>query len=598
MLNKLRNFCIIAHIDHGKSTLADRLLEYTGLMTPQNNVAQIMDNMSLERERGITIKAKTARLKYKADNGEEYILNLIDTPGHVDFSYEVARSLDASEGCLLIVDASQGVEAQTLVNAQLAMEYNIAIIPVINKIDLPQSNVERTEQDILESLEILEKPLHVSAKEGKGIHELLEAIVKQIPAPQGDPDKPLKALIFDSFYDPYRGVVIYLKIVDGVMKPNQKIVLESSGMAYEVQEIGYLQLSMIKSNELTPGEVGYCVANIKDIHLVKIGDTIMEKDAPVEPIKSKFKSAKPFVFCGFYPITLSDLPVLQAALEKLHLTDWSFYYQPENSSALGMGFRCGFLGLLHMDIVKQRLEREFGLDVLVTSPNVIYRVIKKNNEAVEIDNPAKYPNLSDIISVEEPYVAITVVVPSEFVSVVMELIKDRRGEYQDMKYINAQRVIIKCVMPLAEMVVNFYDKLKSVSKGYASFDYEQIGYKPGQLVKLEILVNREVIDGLAYVVHRESSYHKARKLITKLKEIIPRQMFEIALQIQVNNKIIARENIPAMRKDVISKCYGGDITRKRKLLEKQKEGKKRLRQFGRVEVPVEAFLAAMRLEEE
>ncbi len=597
MLEQIRNFCIIAHIDHGKSTLADCLLASTGLISKEKSVAQVMDNMSLERERGITIKAKSARLKYIANDGKEYILNLIDTPGHVDFSYEVARALDASDGCLLLVDASQGVEAQTLVNAQLASEYGVKIIPVINKIDLPQSNIEDTEQDICDSLNILDKPLHVSAKESIGIPEVLESIVTKVPSPKGSLDKPLAALIFDSYYDAYRGVVIYLKVVDGIIKPNQKIMIASTQTVFEVQEVGYLQLNLIKSDKLSSGEVGYCIANIKDIHEIKIGDTILDKDNVGQQLKSKYKIAKPFVFCGLYPMNLSDLHILQAALEKLHLTDWSFFFQPENSSALGMGFRCGFLGLLHMDIVKQRIEREFGLDIIITVPNVVYKITKKDNKIIEIENPAKFPTNSEIQKIEEPYVAITVVVPAEYVSVVMELIKNRRGEYSDMRYISTQRVIIKCVMPLAEMVVDFYDKLKSVSKGYASFDYEHIGYRQGDLVKLEVLISREIVDGLGYIVHENTAYHKARKLIEKLKELIPRQMFEVALQIQVNNKIIARENIPPIRKDVLAKCYGGDITRKRKLLEKQKEGKKRLRQFGKVEVPAEAFLAALKLEE-
>lgn len=596
-MKHIRNFSIIAHIDHGKSTLADRLLEYTGILNERTTRPQILDNMELERERGITIKAKSVRMDYVLKTGEKYVLNLIDTPGHVDFSYEVARSLDACEGCLLVVDATQGVEAQTLANAELAKEKGLYVIPVLNKIDLSQANVEESEKQIQEILGITEKPILASAKEGIGIKEILESIVMRIPFPKGNIDAPLSALIFDSFYDPFRGVILYLRIIDGVMNAGMKIQMICSGKSYEVLEIGYLQLKMNKSDSLKAGEVGYCVAGIKDIHQIRIGDTITDLRNPTTNYSKNLREVKPFVFSGLYPASLGDFGTLQTALEKLHLTDSSFSFHQDNSSFLGFGFRCGFLGLLHMDIVKQRLEREFGLELFVTLPNVVYRVETINGKTMDIDNPSLFPLNNEIKQISEPYVIITIVIPAEFMGGVMDLVKGRRGKFVSMKYLTPQRVVLVYELPLAEMIYDFYDKLKSVSKGYASFDYEQCGFMPGDLVKLEILINHEVVDALSFIIHRDRAYSQGKKLVEKLREIIPRQMFEVPLQAQVNNRIISRESVAALRKDVLAKCYGGDITRKRKLLQKQKEGKRKMKQFGKIEIPPEAFLAVLKLEE-
>lgn len=592
----IRNFSIIAHIDHGKSTLADRLLERTGLVVGEKMREQMMDKMELERERGITIKAKTVRLTYEAKDGQTYILNLIDTPGHVDFTYEVSRALAACEGALLLVDASQGVEAQTLANFHLAKRQNLRILSVINKIDLPQSDLPEIRRQILEILQIEEEPLFASAKNGVGIEEILEAIVQKIPAPAGEATRPLRALVFDSLFSTFRGVIITLRLFEGRLARGMKVrFLSSPEKEFEVEELGYLILGMKPVRELAAGEVGYVILGIKDLSLVKMGDTLTESSRPATERLPGFQELKPFVFCGMYPVASSDFTLLTNSLEKLHLEDSSFFFQPETSAALGFGFRCGFLGLLHMDIIKERIQREFNLPLLITAPNVVYKVKTKKSTSL-YDNPAQFPPHGEIEKIEEPYIQATVLTPSAYVGAVMQLCEARRAKYISLRYITPQRAVLIYEMPLAEAILDFYDGLKSVSRGYGSLDYEPIGYREGDLAKLEILLAGECVDALSSITARERAYDQGRKLALKLKELIPRQMFEVAIQARAQGKIISRETIPAKRKDVLAKCYGGDITRKRKLLEKQKEGKRRMKQIGSVEIPQEAFLAILKIE--
>lgn len=594
---KIRNFSIIAHIDHGKSTLADRILEFTGLLTDREMEDQVLDSMDLERERGITIKARAVRLKYTANDGETYTLNLIDTPGHVDFSYEVSRSLAACEGALLVIDAAQGIEAQTIANVYLALENDLEIIPVINKIDLPNADPERVKRELEDVIGLDSKnAVLVSAKEGTGIKELLEQIVKKIPQPTGRVDKPLKALIFDSHYDPYRGVIVYVKLVEGMIEKNMKIKMLATGKEFEVDEVGVFEPDMKATEFLSAGEVGYIVAGIKDVKNTRVGDTITEASNPADQPLPGYKKVTPMVFCGMYPADGADYEDLRDALDKLKLNDASLIYEPETSAALGFGFRCGFLGLLHMEIVQERLEREFGLDIVTTAPSVIYKVKKTNGEIVEMDNPTKFPPQVEIEEIYEPYVTATIMLPDDYVGAIMELCQEKRGQYKEMKYIDEKRVMLTYEMPLSEIIYDFYDLLKSRSRGYASLDYEFSEYKPSDLVKLDILLNGERVDALSLIVHREKAYEKGRKIAQKLKEEIPRHMFEIPIQAAIGKKIIARETIKALRKNVLAKCYGGDVTRKRKLLEKQKEGKKRMRQVGKVEVPQKAFMSVLKLE--
>ena len=593
---EIRNFCIIAHIDHGKSTLADRLLEFTHTISKREMRDQVLDGMDLERERGITIKAKAIRMDYEDETGKRYMLNLIDTPGHVDFTYEVSRALAACEGALLIVDASQGVEAQTLANTYLAKQSKLKIIPVINKIDLPTADIDTALTQMKEALDITDEPILASAKEGIGIKEIVQSIIRDIPPPQGDRSEPLSALIFDSFFDSYRGVIIIVRVFEGELKAGMKIKLVSLDAIHEVLEVGYMQIKMVPTDSLSAGEVGYVVSGIKDIHDVKIGDTITELARPTLHPHAGCKEIKPFVFAGVYPLSTSDYDNLKSALAKLRLSDASLSYVPETSSALGFGFRCGFLGSLHLEIVKERLEREFNLELLITAPNVIYTVVTKKGSS-DIDNPARFPNYGDIVEIYEPYVVATIICPALYLGPILDLCQKKRGKQITLRYIDTKTVILKYEIPLAEIIVGFYDALKSVSKGYASFDYEHIGTRLGDLVKLEIMINSEVVDAFSVIVHEEKAQTTGHFLAEKLRTIIPRQMFEVPIQARIRNKIIARENIAAMRKDVLAKCYGGDISRKRKLLEKQKEGKKRMRQFGRVEIPPEAFIAVLKINE-
>jgi GTP-binding protein LepA len=593
---RIRNFSVIAHIDHGKSTLADRFLEITGALQAREMEAQVLDAMDLERERGITIKAHPVRLTYNADDGLEYVLNLIDTPGHVDFSYEVTRSLAACEGALLLVDASQGVEAQTLANAYLAVENDLEIIPVINKIDLPGAQPEETRRQISDIIGLDgEHAMLASAKQGTGVHEILEAIVERLPPPAGIPDAPLKALIFDSWYDPYRGVVIVVRVIDGMLKPGMKIRLMAEGQDYESLQVGVFNPKSVEVEQLGVGEVGFVVANIKKISDAKIGDTITETTRPaIEPFPG-FKPLKPMVFAGFYPVEGHEYPELRDALEKLRLNDASFFYEPETSAALGFGFRCGFLGLLHMEIVQERLEREFDMDLVTTAPGVLYRVTTTDGVVQEIDSPAKLPDAGRIEQIEEPVITAMIMTPSEHVGGILQLCQDKRGVQKKLEYLSADRVLITYELPFNEVVLDFYDKLKTISRGYASLDYHVTGYWPSPLVKLDILVNGDPVDALSVIVHRDMAYDRGRALASKMRELIPRQMFEVAIQAAIGGRIIARESVKAMRKNVLAKCYGGDISRKRKLLEKQKEGKKRMKRVGKVEIPQEAFLAVLKM---
>jgi GTP-binding protein LepA len=595
-MKNIRNFCIVAHIDHGKSTLADRILEYTNTIPKLQMREQVLDGMDIERERGITIRSKTVKIDYVSKNGDSYVFNLIDTPGHVDFSYEISRVMAACEGALLLVDASQGVEAQTLANALTAKNAGLKIIPIINKIDLATADIEETKRQIFEILEIDEEPLLVSAKQGSGIGEVLETIVAKIPEPKGSPQKNLKALLFDSFYDSYRGVIISTRVFDGRIFPGQNIVFQSSNSAYKVQEVGYLQIKMIQSSELSSNSVGYIVTGLKDMRDIRIGDLIMEKDKPPEEINTNFTQIKPFVFAGIYNINQGEYDDLKIAMEKLHLNDASFQYLPVNSVALGPGFHCGFLGSLHMEVVRERLEREYGLSLIVTAPNVIYRVKARNSDKPEeINNPASFPHFSEIEYIEEPLVTATVVTPNEYLSNVIDLCKSKRGKVIEVRQIDSKRVLGTFEVPLSEIILGFYDSLKSVSRGYASFDYQHSGYKRDDLAKLEVLINGDVIDAFSYIVHESKVSSVAHKIMEKLKGTISRHLFQIPLQIRVENRIILRDDIKALRKDVIAKCYGGDVTRKRKLLEKQKEGKKKMKQFGKVEIPQKTFLSLLEI---
>jgi GTP-binding protein LepA len=592
----IRNFSIIAHIDHGKSTLADRFLELTGALQPREMEAQVLDAMDLERERGITIKAHPVRLNYTSRSGEPYVLNLIDTPGHVDFSYEVTRSLAACEGALLLVDASQGVEAQTLANAYLAVDNNLEIIPVINKIDLPSAQPDECKRQIEEIIGLdSSTAILASAKEGTGVQDILEAVVERFHPPKGDPDAPLKALIFDSWYDAYRGVVIVVRVIDGMMKPKMKIRLMAQGQDYEVDGLGVFSPKATPVEELGVGEVGFVVANIKRVADAKIGDTITEASRPTTEPFPGFKELKPMVFAGLYPVESHQYSELREALEKLRLNDASFFYEPETSAALGFGFRCGFLGLLHMEIVQERLEREYGMDLVTTAPGVLYRVTTTDGEVQEIDSPAKLPDAGRIGKLEEPVITAMILTPSEHVGPILQLCQDKRGIQKKLEYLKSDRVLITYELPFNEVVLDFYDRLKTISRGYASLDYHVTGYWESPLVKMDILVNGEPVDALSIIVHRDAAYERGRALASKMRELIPRQMFEIAIQASIGNRVIARESVKALRKNVLAKCYGGDITRKRKLLEKQKEGKKRMKRVGRVEIPQEAFLAVLKV---
>jgi GTP-binding protein LepA len=594
----IRNFCIIAHIDHGKSTLADRLLEYTGAVSDREMEEQLLDKMDLERERGITIKLKAVRLNYKAKDGEVYQLNLIDTPGHVDFTYEVSRSLAACEGALLIVDAAQGIEAQTLANVYLALEHDLEIIPVINKIDLPSAEPDRVKQEIEEVIGLdASQAILTSAKTGEGTQEILEAIVQRIPAPQGEVDKPLRALIFDSFFDPYKGAIPNIRVVEGEVKKGAKIKMMSSGKTFEVTDVGIYTPALQPVESLAAGEVGFIAASIKNVKDTRVGDTITEEDRPASEPLPGYKKATPMVYCGLYPIETNQYEDLRDALEKLQLNDASLLYEPETSTALGFGFRCGFLGLLHMEIVKERLEREYDLQLITTAPSVIYQVIKTDGEVMMVDNPTNLPDSSQVEAIEEPYVEASIIVPSDYVGSVMELCQEKRGQFDNMEYVTQSRVVLTYTLPLSEIIFDFFDALKSRTRGYASFDYELKGYYQSDLVKLDIMLNGEVVDALSCIVHKEKAYYRGRALTQKLRKIIPRQLFEVPIQAAIGNKIIARETVKALRKDVLEKCYGGDISRKRKLLEKQKEGKRRMKQVGSVEIPQEAFMAVLSIDE-
>ena len=592
----IRNFSIIAHIDHGKSTLADRLLEVTGALSQREMMEQVLDTMDLERERGITIKAHAVRLNYQADDGQMYQLNLIDTPGHVDFTYEVSRSLQACDGALLVVDASQGVEAQTLANTYLALHHNLEIIPVINKIDLPSAEPERIREQIEQ---VIGLPAHdallVSAKQGTGVKDVLEAIVHRVPPPQGSPDAPLRALIFDSWFDPYRGVIILTRVFDGRLRLKQKIKLWSNGATFEVEGLGYQSPKPIPCDELAAGEVGFMFANIKTVSDAKIGDTITSAENPATEPLPGFEEVKAMVFAGLYPVESHEHGRLREALEKLRLNDSAFSFEPESSMALGFGFRCGFLGLLHLEIVQERLEREFEIDLITTAPGVRYKVTTLNGTVVDVDSPTKFPNPAEIQQIEEPIIDATVITREEYVGEILKLLEEKRGTQKKFEYIGTGRVLLLYELPLNEIVLDFYDRLKSASRGYASLDYHLSGYRASSLVKLDVLVAGEPVDALSIIVHKDFAYDRGKILIDRLRKLIPRQMFEVALQAAIGNKVIARENIPAMRKNVLAKCYGGDISRKRKLLEKQKEGKKRMKRVGRVEIPQEAFLAVLKV---
>ncbi|EXX88052.1 elongation factor 4 [Paenibacillus darwinianus] len=595
---KIRNFSIIAHIDHGKSTLADRILEFTGALSSREMQEQVLDQMDLERERGITIKLQAVRLSYRADNGEDYILNLIDTPGHVDFTYEVSRSMAACEGALLVVDAAQGIEAQTLANVYLALDNNLEVLPVINKIDLPSADPERVKQEIEDVIGLdTSEAVLASAKAGIGIKEILEQVVQKVPAPQGDPDEPLKALIFDSHYDPYKGVIVYVRVIDGAIKAGKKIRFMATDAEFEVIEVGAFMPRMGLVDELAVGDVGFVVAGIKNVKDTRVGDTVTDAKKPAAEPLAGYRRINPMVFCGLYPIETQDYNDLREALEKLELNDASLRYEPETSSALGFGFRCGFLGLLHMEIIQERIEREFNIPLITTAPSVIYRVTLTNGDVMDIDNPSNYPEVGRIDHVEEPFVKAAIIVPNDYVGAIMELCQGKRGEFINMEYLDSNRVTLTYDIPLSEIVYDFFDQLKSNTKGYASFDYELSGYKKSNLVKMDILLNNEQVDALSVIVHRDRAYHRGKLVCEKMKDLIPRQMFEVPIQASIGTKVIARETVKAMRKNVLAKCYGGDISRKRKLLEKQKEGKKRMKQVGSVEVPQEAFMAVLKIDD-
>ncbi|MGM9925485.1 MAG: translation elongation factor 4 [Bacillus sp. (in: firmicutes)] len=596
--SKIRNFSIIAHIDHGKSTLADRILEKTNALAQREMKAQLLDSMDLERERGITIKLNAVQLKYKASDGEEYIFHLIDTPGHVDFTYEVSRSLAACEGAVLVVDAAQGIEAQTLANVYLALDNDLEILPVINKIDLPSADPERVRNEIEEVIGLdASEAVLASAKAGIGIEDILEQVVMQVPPPEGDPEAPLKALIFDSLYDAYRGVVAYIRVVDGSIKPGDKIKMMATGKEFEVTEVGVFTPKSTLVDELNVGDVGFLTAAIKNVGDTRVGDTITNaKNGATEPLPG-YRTLNPMVYCGLYPIDSARFNDLREALEKLQLNDSALQFEPETSQALGFGFRCGFLGLLHMEIIQERIEREFKIDLITTAPSVIYHVQMTDGSVVTVDNPSNMPDPQKIENVEEPYVKATMMAPKEFVGAIMEICQEKRGDFIDMQYLDETRVSIIYEIPLSEIVYDFFDQLKSSTRGYASFDYELIGYKPSKLVKMDILLNGETVDALSFIVHRDFAYERGKVIVEKLKDLIPRQQFEVPIQAAVGQKIIARSTIKAMRKNVLAKCYGGDISRKRKLLEKQKEGKKRMKQVGSVEVPQEAFMAVLKMDD-
>ena len=598
-ISRIRNFCIIAHIDHGKSTLADRILEKTQAISLREMEDQLLDNMELERERGITIKARAVKVEYTAKDGKLYEFNLIDTPGHVDFNYEVSRSLAACEGALLVVDASQGIEAQTLANTYLAIEHDLEVVPVVNKIDLPSANPDMVCHEIEDIIGIpaLDAP-RISAKTGLNVEEVLERIVTDIPAPQGDPDAPLQALIFDSYYDSYKGVIVYIRVMQGTVRPGDDILMMATGARFKVVEAGYMgATNLVPTSGLCAGEVGYITASIKSVKDTVVGDTVTNAAAPAKEALPGYRQVNPMVFCGIYPADGAKYPDLRDALEKLQLNDASLSFEPETSKALGFGFRCGFLGLLHMEVIQERLEREFNLDLVTTAPSVIYKLIMTDGTTMMIDNPTNYPDPSDIESAEEPYVKASIFSPTTYIGTIMELCQERRGTYKDTKYLDTDRVELHYELPLNEIVYDFFDALKSRTKGYASFDYEFAGYQPSKLVKLDIMISGEVVDALSFIVHADRAYSRARKMAEKLKENIPRQMFEVPIQAAIGGKVIARETVKAFRKDVLAKCYGGDITRKKKLLEKQKEGKKRMRQLGSVEVPQEAFMAVLKLDD-
>ena len=598
--SKIRNFCIIAHIDHGKSTLADRIIEKTGTLTSREMQAQVLDNMELERERGITIKSQAVRIVYKAKDGEEYIYNLIDTPGHVDFNYEVSRSLAACDGAILVVDAAQGVEAQTLANVYLALDHDLDVMPVINKIDLPSADPDRVVSEIEDVIGIeAEDAPRISAKNGLNIEDVLEQIIVKIPAPTGDENAPLKALIFDSVYDPYKGVIVFFRVREGRIAKGTKVRMMATGAEFETVEVGYFGAGQyIPCDELSAGMVGYMTASIKNLKETRVGDTITDAENPCAEALPGYKKVNPMVYCGLYPADGAKYPDLRDALEKLQLNDASLYYEPETSVALGFGFRCGFLGLLHLEIIQERLEREYNLDLVTTAPSVVYRIHKTNGEMIELTNPSNMPDPSEIEYMEEPMVSAEIMVTTDFIGPIMDLCQERRGVYLGMEYIETTRALMKYELPLNEIIYDFFDALKSRSRGYASFDYELKGYERSELVKLDILINKEQVDALSFIVFKDSAYERGRKMCEKLKEEIPRHLFEIPIQAAVGGKVIARETVKAMRKDVLAKCYGGDISRKKKLLEKQKEGKKRMRQVGNVEIPQEAFMSVLKLDED
>ncbi|RLC72006.1 MAG: elongation factor 4 [Chloroflexi bacterium] len=595
----IRNFCIIAHIDHGKSTLADRLLELTGTLSARDMQEQVLDSMDLEREKGVTIKASAVRMTHTASDGQEYELNLIDTPGHVDFTYEVSRSLAACEGALLIVDASQGVEAQTLANLYLALDHDLTIVPVVNKIDLISARPDEVAQEIEDVIGIpTAEVIFTSAKEGIGVDEVLEAVVTRIPPPSGDPDAPLRALIFDSHYDPYKGVIAYVRVVDGMVEMGQPLRLMSSGVTFEPVEIGVFVPGMSPTGRLMAGEVGYVATGLKSVRDCHVGDTLTTLQNPAEQSLPGYRPAKPMVFASIYPTEGEDYNLLREALAKLQLNDAALTFQPETSQALGFGFRCGFLGLFHMEIVQERLEREYGLDIVFTAPSVEYRVVKRDGQVVLVDNPAKLPDETEIEYIEEPWMEISIFTPAEYIGPIMELVTSRRGEYKNTEYLDERRVLLTYHVPLTEILVDFYDQLKSRTRGYASLDYQFTGYRPGDMVKLDVLVNNQVVDALSIIVHRDQAYIKGQRLVSRMKKVIPRQLFTVPIQAAVGKRVISRANVRALRKDVLAKCYGGDVTRKRKLLEKQKAGKKRMKMIGNVQIPQEAFMAVLKLGEE